>query len=100
MDGIEGGRRLGRFRSHDLTQRPDLPLEVVLPALSNEDCPRRGADSDWPFQSPICGRIRLVRLTTRTSGIGALSVSLVVGMTSNLLFLAAFQFRLDWFREP
>jgi hypothetical protein len=27
-------------------------------------------------------------------------VSLAVGMTSNLLFLAAFQFRLDWFREP
>ena len=40
------------------------------------------------------------RLTTRTAGIAALSVSLVVGMASNLLFLAAFQFRLDWFREP
>jgi hypothetical protein len=39
-------------------------------------------------------------LTSRTAGIAALSVSLVVGMTSNLLFLAAFQFRLDWFREP
>jgi len=38
--------------------------------------------------------------TTRTAGIAALSVSLAVGMTSNLLFLAAFQFRLDWFREP
>ena len=37
---------------------------------------------------------------TRTAGIAALSVSLAVGMTSNLLFLAAFQFRLDWFREP
>jgi hypothetical protein len=39
-------------------------------------------------------------LTTRAAGIAALSVSLVVGMTSNLLFLAAFQFRLEWFREP
>jgi hypothetical protein len=38
--------------------------------------------------------------TTRTAGIAALCVSLAVGMTSNLLFLAAFQFRLDWFREP
>ena len=38
--------------------------------------------------------------TTRTAGIAALSVSLAAGMTSNLLFLAAFQFRLDWFREP
>ena len=25
---------------------------------------------------------------------------MVVGLTSNVLFLAAFQFRLDWFREP
>jgi len=39
-------------------------------------------------------------LTARTAGIAALSVSLVVGITSNLLFLAAFKFRLDWFREP
>jgi hypothetical protein len=29
-----------------------------------------------------------------------LSVSLGVGLTSNVLFLAAFQFHLDWFREP
>jgi hypothetical protein len=39
-------------------------------------------------------------LTARTAGIAALSVSLGFGMTSNLLFLAAFQFRLNWFREP
>jgi hypothetical protein len=39
-------------------------------------------------------------LTARTAGIAALSVSLAFGMTSNLLFLAAFQFRLDWFQEP
>jgi hypothetical protein len=36
----------------------------------------------------------------RTAGIGALLVSLSIGMTSNLLFLSAFQFRLDWFLEP
>jgi hypothetical protein len=42
----------------------------------------------------------LSALTTRTAGIAALGVSLVVGMLSNLLFLAAFQFRMDWFREP
>jgi hypothetical protein len=39
-------------------------------------------------------------LTLRTAGIAAMSVSLAAGMTSNLLFLAAFQFRLEWFREP
>jgi hypothetical protein len=39
-------------------------------------------------------------LTARAVGIAALGVSLVAGMTSNLLFLAAFQFRLDWFRQP
>lgn len=33
-------------------------------------------------------------------GIGALLVSLGVGMTSNILFLAAFQFRMDWFPDP
>jgi hypothetical protein len=41
-----------------------------------------------------------MELTARTVGIGAVIVSLAAGMTSNLLFLAAFQFRLDWFREP
>jgi hypothetical protein len=41
-----------------------------------------------------------IGLASRAAGIAALSVSLVVGMTSNLLFLAAFQFRLDWFRQP
>jgi hypothetical protein len=39
-------------------------------------------------------------VTSRTAGIAALSVSIVIGMTSNALFLAAFQFQLDWFREP
>lgn len=37
----------------------------------------------------------------RTAGVAGLGVSLAAGMTSNaLLFLGAFQFRLDWFREP
>ena len=39
-------------------------------------------------------------IDARAAGIGALFVAIVVGMTSNLLFLAAFQFRLDWFLEP
>jgi hypothetical protein len=36
----------------------------------------------------------------RTAGIAALLVSIIAGITSTLLFLAAFQFRLDWFQEP
>jgi hypothetical protein len=36
-------------------------------------------------------------LLLRRAGIAALAVSISAGMTSNLLFLAAFQFRLDWF---
>lgn len=36
----------------------------------------------------------------RRAGIGALVVSISAGMTSNLLFLEAFQFRLDRFLEP
>ena len=39
-------------------------------------------------------------MTLRSLAIGALVVSIGVGMTSNLLFLAAFQFRIDWFLEP
>lgn len=39
-------------------------------------------------------------LTVRSVAIGALIVSLTVGSASNLLFLAAFEFRLDWFLEP
>jgi hypothetical protein len=39
-------------------------------------------------------------VTPRAAGVAALSVSLGVGLTSNVLFLAAFRFRLDWFRDP
>jgi hypothetical protein len=39
-------------------------------------------------------------LILRRAGIGALVVSISAGMMSNLLFLAAFQFRLDRFLEP
>ena len=45
-------------------------------------------------------RDRRSTLTARTAGIAALSVSIGAGMASNVLFLAAFQFRLDWFRDP
>ena len=38
--------------------------------------------------------------TVRRLAIGALIVSLTVGIASDLLFLAAFQFRVDWFLEP
>jgi hypothetical protein len=40
------------------------------------------------------------RLTVRSAAIGALIVSLTLGLTSNVLFLTAFQFRLDWFLDP
>jgi len=36
----------------------------------------------------------------RSVAIGALAVSIVVGLASDLLFLAAFQFRFDWFLDP
>lgn len=36
----------------------------------------------------------------RKLAIGAILVSLVVGVSSSLLFFAVFQFRLDWFTEP
>jgi hypothetical protein len=39
-------------------------------------------------------------LILRRAGIAALVVSISAGMTSNMLFLAAFQFRLDRFLEP
>lgn len=39
-------------------------------------------------------------MTLRMAAIASLLVSLGVGMASNLLFLAAFQFRPDWFFEP
>lgn len=39
-------------------------------------------------------------MTLRRTGIAALVVSLSAGMISNMLFLAAFQFRLDMFLDP
>jgi hypothetical protein len=36
----------------------------------------------------------------RTASVAALITSIGVGLASNALFLAAFQFRLDWFRDP
>lgn len=39
-------------------------------------------------------------VTLRAVGIGALIVSLAIGATSTVLFLAAFQFRIAWFVDP
>ena len=39
-------------------------------------------------------------MTARTTAVAALIVAICVGMISNVLFLAAFQFRIDWFLEP
>lgn len=39
-------------------------------------------------------------LTLRAAAVAALAVFVVLGSVSNLLFLAAFQFRPDWFLEP
>ena len=39
-------------------------------------------------------------VTLRAVGIGALIVSLAVGVMSTVLFLAAFQFRIAWFLDP
>lgn len=36
----------------------------------------------------------------RTAAIAALIVQVVLGMISNALFLAAFEFRMDWFMDP
>ncbi len=39
-------------------------------------------------------------MTLRTAAISALVVTLVLGMISNVIFLWAFEFRLDWFLDP
>jgi hypothetical protein len=39
-------------------------------------------------------------MTLRRAGIGALLVVLALGSVSGILFLAAFQFRLEWFADP
>jgi hypothetical protein len=39
-------------------------------------------------------------LIVRRAGIAALVASIGAGMASNVMFLAAFQFRLDMFLEP
>lgn len=41
-----------------------------------------------------------VALTLRTAALGAITLTVALGMISNLLFVAAFQFRLDWLFEP
>src|ERR671915_2267780 len=39
-------------------------------------------------------------MALRRAGIGALLVVLALGSVSGILFLAAFQFRLEWFADP
>lgn len=39
-------------------------------------------------------------MTLRTTALAALIASIGLGMTSNLLFLSAFQFRPEWFLDP
>jgi hypothetical protein len=55
--------------------------------------------SSWQLicRPPMAGEIALI---LRRTGIAALVVSISLGMTSNVLFLAAFQFRFDRFFEP
>jgi hypothetical protein len=45
-------------------------------------------------------RLHNGRVSLRATAIASLTVAIIAGMTSNVLFLAAFQFRLDWFLDP
>jgi hypothetical protein len=48
----------------------------------------------------MTARWREHRLGIRQAAVGALVVTVVVGSVSDALFLAAFQFRPDWFADP
>jgi len=50
--------------------------------------------------SPVGGTRREAWLTLRGATVGALIVSVALGVLSDLLFLAALQFRPDWFADP
>ena len=43
---------------------------------------------------------RVTRLGLREATVGALIVTVVLGLVSDLLFVAALQFRPDWFADP
>jgi hypothetical protein len=49
---------------------------------------------------PWLPRLHNGPVSLRATAITSLTVALVAGMTSNVLFLAAFRFRLDWFLDP
>jgi len=53
-----------------------------------------------PGSSPVSGMTRTTWLTLRGATVGALIVTVVLGVVSDLLFLAAFQFSPDWFADP
>ena len=53
-----------------------------------------------PGSSPVSGTRREAWLTLRGATVGALIVTVALGIVSDLLFLAALQFRLDWFADP
>ena len=53
-----------------------------------------------PGSSPVTGTRREASLTLRGATVGALMVTVVLGGLSDLLFLAALQFRPDWFSDP
>jgi hypothetical protein len=48
----------------------------------------------------VTGLTRETRLSPRLAIVGALIVTLAVGLVSDLLFVAAIQFRPDWFADP
>ena len=53
-----------------------------------------------PGSSPVSGTRREAWLTLRGATVGALIVTVALGVISDLLFLAALQFRPDWFSDP
>ena len=53
-----------------------------------------------PDSSPVRGTRREAWLTLRSATVGALIVTVALGVVSDLLFLAALQFRPDWFSDP
>ena len=53
-----------------------------------------------PKSSPMNGLTLEARLTVREATVGALVVAVALGVVSDLLFVAALQFRADWFANP
>jgi hypothetical protein len=76
-------------------QRPHSPYLGLKYPDSTSEGPRFCGGWFVAHQGP-----GVTALILRRAGIGALVVSISAGMMSNLLFLAAFQFRLDSFLEP